>query len=549
MKTEKRYTNPVLPADFSDPDVIRVGGDFYLTASSFNMVPGLPILHSKDLVHWRRLGYALNHLPAVPAPGPRRKEGELDYDRPRPGCGVYAPCIRHHEGCFWIFWGDPDAGIYQVKAENPEGPWSKPHLLLQEPGIIDTSPLWDVTTGRAWLSFAYARSRAGIKDRIDVVEMAWDGTRLIGDRTPVYDLKAHDRYRSDREQPTIEGTKFHMFGREYYILCPAGSVPFGWQTVMRARDPQGPYEIRTVLETGDTNINGPHQGALVDTAEGTWWFLHFQHTGALGRIGWLQPVTWKDGWPVMGIDDDGDGIGNPVHSGELPVESEEGKTFALSLSDDFSGSELGRQWQWPCNPRPEAYRLQDSTLHLFPCPLPSGKLEQCPTVLTQMLVGYHSEAVAEVELMAERPGIRGGLAAMGIHCSDISVEARRLPDGSIQRTLSVRNDGRVMAETDCATAKVYLKLQTRGTLPLPFTEKEGGRITGQFSYSTDGETFTPLGDPVEVHPGRWIGARLGLFCAGEPEGNACMAVSCFRVSTFAKHPPWVSRCARNPRLR
>lgn len=347
------YTNPILPADFSDPDVIRVDDDFYLTASSFNMVPGLPILHSKDLVHWRRLGYALTRLPAVPEPGPRRKEDELDYDSPRLGCGVYAPCIRFHEGCFWIFWGDPDAGVYHVKAENPEGPWSEPHLLHKQAGIIDTSPLWDASTGKAWLSFAYAKSRAGCKDRIDVREMTWDGTALLGDSTPVYDLAKHDQYAADREHPTIEGTKFHKFGDEYYILCPAGSVPFGWQTAMRARDPQGPYEIRTVLETGDTNINGPHQGALVDTPEGGWWFLHFQHTGALGRIGWLQPVTWKDGWPVMGVDEDGDGIGNPVHSHEIPRESVEGRTYTLTRSDDFTAPQLGPQWQWPANPNPE----------------------------------------------------------------------------------------------------------------------------------------------------------------------------------------------------
>ena len=228
------YTNPVIPADFSDPDVIRVGDDFYLTASSFNMVPGLPILHSRDLVHWRRIGYALTHLPAVPEPGPRRNEEELDYDLPRMGCGVYAPCIRFHAGRFWIFWGDPDAGVYRVTAERAEGPWSEPLLVHAEQGIIDTSPLWDEASGKAWLSFAYARSRAGIKDRIDVQEMDWDGAFLLGERTTVYDLKEHDRFLSDREQPTIEGTKFHTFGDEYYILCPAGSVPFGWQTVMRS---------------------------------------------------------------------------------------------------------------------------------------------------------------------------------------------------------------------------------------------------------------------------------------------------------------------------
>lgn len=373
-----RYTNPVLPADFSDPDVIRVGGDFYLTASSFNMVPGLPILHSKDLVHWRRLGYALNRLPPVPAPGPRRKADELDYDLPRLGCGVYAPCIRHHEDFFWIFWGDPDAGIYHVKARNPEGPWSEPHLTHAELGLIDPSPLWDESTGNAWLSFAYAKSRAGINHRIDVCEMAWDGSALLGERTVVYDRAEHHLFTADREHPVIEGTKFHQFGNETLILCPAGSVPFGWQTVLRARNPRGPYEIRTVLETGDTRVNGPHQGALVDAPDGRWWFLHFQHTGTLGRIVWLQPVTWNNGWPVPGVDRNGDGIGNPVLSGDMPVTDPGGQTVTLSRSDDFAGPELGLQWQWPENPDPATYRLQNGQLHLLPRPLRLGKLEHTP---------------------------------------------------------------------------------------------------------------------------------------------------------------------------
>jgi hypothetical protein len=506
------YTNPVIPADFSDPDVIRVGDDFFLTASSFNMVPGLPILHSRDLVHWRRIGYALTHLLAVPEPGPRRNEEELDYDLPRMGCGVYAPCIRFHAGRFWIFWGDPDAGVYRVTAERAEGPWSEPLLVHAEQGIIDTSPLWDEAGGKAWLSFAYARSRAGIKDRIDVQEMDWDGAFLLGERTTVYDLKEHDRFLSDREQPTIEGTKFHTFGDEYYILCPAGSVPFGWQTVMRSMNPQGPYEIRTVLETGDKDLNGPHQGALVDTPQGSWWFLHFQHTGVLGRISWLQPVIWRDGWPVMGVDEDGDGIGNPVHTWEMPVEDAEGRAYELTRSDDFSGPELGLQWQWPANPNPAWYRLQDGQLHLFPFPLRNGKLEHTPHVLTQMLIGYDTVATAEVELMTTSPGVRGGLASMGVICSDVSIECCPKSDGPCDYTLTVRNDGQVTAETPLPGPRVFFRIETRGELPLPYTKDGGGGITGQFSYSTDGAEFIPIGDAFEIHPGRWIGARVGLFC-------------------------------------
>ena len=125
------FKNPVLYADYSDPDVIRVGEDYYLTASSFNCSPGLPILHSKDLVNWTILSYALPE-------GVGHKE-----DKPGHGNYVWAPSIRYHNGEFYIYWGDPDQGIFMVKAKKAEGPWCEPVLVKAGKGMIDTCPLWD----------------------------------------------------------------------------------------------------------------------------------------------------------------------------------------------------------------------------------------------------------------------------------------------------------------------------------------------------------------------------------------------------------------------
>jgi beta-xylosidase len=179
-----------------------------------------------------------------------------------------------------------------VKTKDPAGDWSDPVLVYPASGIIDPSPLWDETTGRAWLSFAYARSRSGKNAIIDVIEMSWDGTELIGDPVTVFDARDSINFPADRFHSVIEGTKFMKHNGWYYILCPAGGVETGWQTAMRAKDPLGPYEIRTVMEMGTTNINGPHQGGLVESYTGDWWFVHFQSTGTLGRIVRLQPAYW-----------------------------------------------------------------------------------------------------------------------------------------------------------------------------------------------------------------------------------------------------------------
>ncbi len=229
------YRNPVLHADYSDPDVIRVGNDYYMTASSFNCVPGLPILHSRDLVNWKLIGHALHRL--VP---------EEEFSMPQHGKGVWAPSIRFHNNEFYIYFPDPDHGIYLTKASNPAGPWSEPLLVAGGKGLIDPSPLWD-DDGQAYLVYAFAGSRAGIKSVLMVDRMEPDGTRLYGQPVMVFD--------GSRDHPTVEGPKFYKRNGWYYIFAPAGGVTNGWQLVLRSRDVFGPYEAKTVMAQG----NFPHQ--------------------------------------------------------------------------------------------------------------------------------------------------------------------------------------------------------------------------------------------------------------------------------------------------
>jgi beta-xylosidase len=523
------FSNPIITADFSDPDVIRVENDYYMTASSFYVAPGLPVLHSRDLVNWQIIGHALKRIPDALFTYAQRSHDQLDYDLPRFGSGVYAPSLRYQDGFFWIFWGDPDAGVYMVKTKDPAGDWSDPVLVYPASGIIDPSPLWDETTGRAWLSFAYARSRSGKNAIIDVIEMSWDGTELIGDPVTVFDARDSINFPADRFHSVIEGTKFMKHNGWYYILCPAGGVETGWQTAMRAKDPLGPYEIRTVMEMGTTNINGPHQGGLVESYTGDWWFVHFQSTGTLGRIVRLQPAYWENDWPVIGIDADKDGIGNPVASYLYPHDP---VPKSVQTSDEFNNEKLGLQWQWVANPQQNWYRLENQKLVLPAIFSDNKPLYETPHVLTQMFPAFSFTATTKMDV-AKNSGVRGGLVSFGRQTFDIGVEPL---DDALHFSVRFNNSTLVSAFTEVRDA-VWLRLETRGEMPAPLSRRistvlsddeiqqkslqpyqyenlerwENGLIQGQFSYSMNGIDFTSLGPPFEVRSGFWTGARIGLY--------------------------------------
>jgi beta-xylosidase len=542
------FTNPIVTADFSDPDVIRVGNDYYMTASSFYVAPGLPVLHSKDLVNWTIIGHGIKQNPNARFTYRGRSKDELDYSVPRFGMGVYAPSLRYHDGFFWIFWGDPDAGVYMIKTEDPAADWSEPVLVQEASGIIDPSPLWDETTGKAWLSFAYASSRSGKNSIIDVCEMSWDGTTLIGDPVTVFDARDSGRFPADRFHRTIEGTKFMQHDGWYYILCPAGGVEPGWQTAMRAKDPFGPYEIRTVCETGSTKINGPHQGGLLESYSGEWWFIHFQSTGTLGRIVRLEPAYWENGWPVIGIDDDNDGIGNPVSSYHYPHPPE---LKQVQTSDDFNSGTLGLQWQWVANPKDNWYELKDGNLLLPAIYSANDPLFETPHVLTQMFPDFSFTATTKMAL-SDAENVRGGLASFGRKTFDIGIEQL---EKAFRISVRFNNDILVSAFTQ-KSDNIWLRLKTTGEMPKPLERRESNRIdaevierenlqpyeyedlerwrngliTGQFSYSFDGEIFTDLGEPFEVRSGRWTGARIGLYSLKtRAEGNGHVAFDYIKI--------------------
>lgn len=488
------YRNPILHADYSDPDVIRCGDDYYMTASSFNCIPGLPILHSVDLVNWQLIGHALKRYP------------NEDFSSPQHGKGVWAPSIRCHDGMFYIYWGDPDAGIYMVRAKQPQGPWEPPVLVVAGKGLIDPCPLWD-QDGKAYLVHAWAASRCGVKSLLTVRTMNTEGTCAATQGRHVFD--GHD------DHPTIEGPKFYQRDGYYYILAPAGGVKSGWQTALRSRDIDGPYEAKVVLEQGSTDINGPHQGGLVETPSGQSWFLHFQDRQAYGRIVHLQPVQWQDGWPVMGRYNEANHLYEPVQRNAKPQTKQTGSLATPADSDEFNDDRIGLQWQWQANPQLTWSAMLKGTgyLRLFAqeMPQPTSTLWDMGNLLCQKFPGPDFTATTKMTFTPECMGSWAGLVIIGKDYASLSMT--QLENGLLLRQSLCQNADKGQPEIGIEdvllqTTSVYLRVTVRGP-----------NSRCQFSYSTDNKTFQTLGKPFTARPGQWIGAKVGLFCVRDADSR------------------------------
>lgn len=455
----EKFSNPVLPYDYSDPDVCQVGDDFYMTSSSFNCIPGLQILHSKDLVHWRIVDAALRWR----VPGTENNAS----DAPEYGCGVWAPSIRYHEGRLYIYYGDPDRGVYCVRSQVFSGAvedfplrWEEAVLVKPGKGFIDACPLWDEDE-RTYLVHAFAGSRAGLKSVLAVCELAEDGLSCLTESRIVFD--GHPNH------PTSEGPKFYKRNGYYYIMNPAGGVATGWQLAMRSRSPYGPYEVKTVLAQDSTDINGPHQGAWVGN-----WFLHFQDVGVAGRIVHLQPLRWADDWPVIG------NTGEPVSTVDVDSEvSEKGEdAHPKVFMDEFSSTELPLSWQWAGNydARYCFCNAAESMLRLFSYPCDS--VTASPSLLLQKIPAGKAFTVTTKVRFTPLEKIAG------------HERAGLIVAGKTSHILDAPATGKW----------IYLRAEI---------EKDH---TCQFHISGNGRNYRPVGEKFQISEGLWIGAKVGLFC-------------------------------------
>ncbi len=473
------YRNPVIYADYSDPDVIRVGKAYYLVASSFHFSPGIPVLKSTDLVHWKIIGHVLPKLPFAPEydmPGPFQITDATSkpVTGTRYASGVWAPTIRFHNGLFYVYWPTPDEGVFMATAKDPAGPWSKPVAVIAKPGLEDPCPFWD-DDGTAWL--IHGKVGAG---PLILHKMSPDGTRVLDDGKVIAEDKAM--------LPVLEGPKLYKRNGWYYIFAPIGGVEKGSQAVGRSRAVDGPYEWRTVLEKGATDVQGPHQGGYVETPSGQGWFIHFNSTGAFGRIDYLEPVQWRDDWPVMGD------AGHPVLSHAVPDTGAVSHN-RLQESDDFSGKTLGLQWEWNHNPDDTRWSLTQRPGHLRLTAAPADYLVTARNTLTQILQGPDARITATVDISHMADGQRAGLVLFGVKPVWIGVVRETGVDRLTFASAGVETPGpAITART------VWLRADVTSDQ------------TVRFTYSLDNKRFAPLGEPTALAKfSWWKGSRPGLF--------------------------------------
>ena len=502
------YTNPVINADYSDPDVCvgPSGEDYYMTASSFQCTPGLPILHSRDLVNWQIVGYALKELYTGDA------EKVEHFMTPRHGAGVWAPSIRYHNGEYYIYWGDPDFGVYMVKTHggDPAGVWEDPVCVIEGKGMIDTTPLWD-DDGRCYLVNGWANSRGKFASVLCVREMNAEGTRAIGNPVIVFDGNG-------TENRTCEGPKFYKRDGWYWIMCPAGGVPTGFQLAMRSKSPYGPYEHKIVLQQGKTDINGPHQGGWIHTKYGEDWFLHFQDKEAYGRVVHLNPVDWSTGWPIMGKK------GQPVTTYTKPKNSSS-LMVNPAESDEFNTPVLGKQWQWHANYHqfygmPTAFGTMRIYTHKW---TDQWKNLWCiPNMLLQKTPADQFTVTTKIRFTSKADGQAGGLIMMGHNYQALVVKRVGKEFQLLVVTCNDADRDKPQEEQLVATLKptaedkidykpgihedIYLRLKVSNAQA---GQAGGGTPLVSFAYSLDGKKFKDCGGSYTMKQGKWIGAKFG----------------------------------------
>ena len=465
----------VVYADYSDPDGCEgEKGDYWLTASSFQCTPGLPILHSRDLVNWELVNYAVERLLPVE-----------HYNTIRHGCGVWAPSIRRHNDTYYIYWGDPDFGVFMVKTTDPRGRWTEPVLVVEGKGVIDPCPLWD-EDGRCYLVNGWAASRCGFNSILTVRELSADGTRVIGNPILVYDGQVEGNH-------TVEGPKFYKHDGYYYILAPAGGVETGWQLALRSKHVYGPYESKIVF-----NKDGIHQGGWVADK-----FIAFQNRGPYGRILHLLDVEWKNGWPMMK---------------ERPTPGPSHQGGGLRARDE------SLLYQWHANYQDHFGFVTNNGVRVYGYPISTDSsansepgfknLWEVPNLYLRKFEGETFTDTLHMTITATEKGQQSGFVVMGRDYCRLSVELQG--DAFVLKHITCKDADLCGAEEEETIGTIKARSYNAGAkknyecrLSVRIQCNKGALC--HFAYSTDGHNFTPITAPFQARVGKWIGAKYGVF--------------------------------------
>jgi beta-xylosidase len=467
------YVNPILPSDYSDLDAIRVGNDFYAVSSTFQYSPGVVILHSKDLVSWTILGHAVSDLTQI-AP-------EMNWDKmSRYGRGIWAGAIRYHDEKFWIYFGTPDEGFFMTTAKNPAGPWEPLHPVMKAKGWDDCCPFWD-DDGQGYL----VCSNFSGNYQIHLFKMTADGQQVIADSDKVI-----------HQSRGSEANKLYKINGLYYHYY--SEVRSEGRVIMmdRSRSLDGPWETRQLNHVNKAIDKEPNQGGLVQLASGDWWFITHQGTGDWeGRAMVLLPVTWIDGWPIIGKPGP-DGIGNMVWSGMKPII---GIAPAVPQTDDeFNETTLPPQWEWNYQPRADMWSLtqRPGFLRLAAFrPLKSNDLLSAGNTLTQRAFRTDAnEVTMKLDIAGMADGQQAGLCHLAKSYSALGVSQ----EGGI-RTLTFNDAGKMTSGPVLSGDALWLG--------------SSWNLAGdsQYSYSIDGKTYTPFGPKYHLTWSYYRGDRLGIF--------------------------------------
>ena len=489
-----RYLNPVISADYSDPDIIRVGDDFFMVASSFNHVPGVPVLHSKNLVEWELVNYILPRLPFE------------KFDAVRHGEGAWAPSLRYHNGKFYCLIPFPDEGIFVSETQNPYGEWSPLRALLSGKGYEDPCPIW--ADGKCYIAFAFVKSRIGFNSRLAVFETDENLTRPATKYKEVFDGTCI--------APGIEGPKFYKRGKYFYILAPAGGVKHGWQVALRSKNIYGPYEYKIVMLRGDTQINGPHQGALIDLEGDKWAFMHFQDMEAYGRVVHLQPARWVDDWPICGEVQNGAPYGVPVNGGEYPVDIK--TDYNLNPTDEFDKNSLSLNWQTPANPQ-NCWHDMKGGLKLNCIYYAANALSDCPQLFLQKVPHLDFSVKTKCRLNLVNDGDETGFIMFGMQYAYICVVRR-----NGQNYLEIRR-GSIGGSEDETLCQSQPYDDNFVTFQLSARYEPENKLYYKFTFG--GSAFT---HKFYAAPGRWTGAKMGVYARSSTQSKGSATFKFFRVT-------------------
>jgi xylan 1,4-beta-xylosidase len=488
------FTNPLFYDEFSDPDLIRVGEDYYLTGTTMHSMPGLPVLHSRDLVNWKLLGYALDRLDL--GPEFRLEDGKEAY-----GQGIWAPSLRYHNGTFYIFSNVNRHRTQLFRARNPAGPWTRTEMKRS---FHDLSILFD-TDGKVYVVWGY--------QGINLAQLNDELTDIV---------PGTERVIIPKEAGMGEGLHFYKLERKYFIT----SAWFNGRMRMpcaRADKPEGPYEVNLAISADEDfglaegyrlqRAQGPpfnaippnladrgrmslHQGGIVNTPSGEWWGFSMMDFNSIGRLTCLSPVTWQDGWPYFGLP------GNLKRTPRTWIKPNTGHTSSPSApyerSDDFSGPKLKDVWQWNHVPDDTKWSLTERPGFLRLHSVPASDLWWARNTLTQRAIGPVSIPTAELDTSGMKAGDVAGLALFTSPYAWIGI--RREADGATIEEFD---------QTTGKTARVRLK----GARVWLRAHCDFLMEKARFSYSTDAKKFEPLGDEFTMifQLKTFQGVRYSLF--------------------------------------